>query len=262
MDPLNPTGLITAGVDLVGGIVSANQARKAFKTRYQDTVNDMKKAGLNPALAYGQGGGNPTTVPLPEVGTSYQKGVATSASAKQARANQELTEAQTNLLRAQTAELSKRPFLENQALQFGMKKTEAETTNVGAQTDWTRLRSVGQQMENVGTQTRNDILALEQILRENDVIHSNATLLDRVKATQLAARQAGVNVGATEIANVLAGLKIPEAQLRADLITTARQGQSLYEQIGGGITADLSRISEGVRKWWDGVKERAKARQK
>lgn len=32
-----------------------------FATRYQTTVNDMKAAGLNPMLAYGQGGGNAPT---------------------------------------------------------------------------------------------------------------------------------------------------------------------------------------------------------
>lgn len=99
---------ITAGADLLTGAFSASSARGAFKTRYQDTVKDMRKAGLNPALAYGQGGGNPQTVPLPQVGDNITEGIKGSATAQQARAQTELTRAQTDLLKAQKNDIIRR----------------------------------------------------------------------------------------------------------------------------------------------------------
>jgi hypothetical protein len=63
-------GLISGGLSFLGGErrnqAQAEQAQAAnafsaqqFATRYQTTVKDMEAAGLNPMLAYSQGGGSP-----------------------------------------------------------------------------------------------------------------------------------------------------------------------------------------------------------
>ncbi len=67
--------VIGAGASLLGGLLSAKGAsdqnkaaqraaeaqmafqRESFQNRYQWTMDDMRKAGLNPILAYKQGGG-------------------------------------------------------------------------------------------------------------------------------------------------------------------------------------------------------------
>lgn len=105
-----PLGLAAAGiagvVDWLSGKQSQDNAAKQYATRYQTTVADMKKAGLNPALAYGGISGNPNTPAMPELGSSAIR-------AKQAAENSELTRAQANLLKAQTADLIQQTRLRN-----------------------------------------------------------------------------------------------------------------------------------------------------
>lgn len=108
--------VVGPALDALSGVASANQARSAFKTRYQDTVNDMRKAGLNPALAYGQGGGNPQTSDLPDVGSSLARAAQSTASAKQARAEAKKTEAETEVLKAQAENLKLQPGLINERI--------------------------------------------------------------------------------------------------------------------------------------------------
>jgi len=98
--------IITGGLNLIGDIVSQGNARNAFKHRYQDTVADQRAAGLNPALAYGQGGGNPQTADFGDIGSAAAQGAQSIASARQARAQTHLTESQANLLDRQADDLA------------------------------------------------------------------------------------------------------------------------------------------------------------
>lgn len=108
--------IIGPALDAAAGVASAHQARSAFTHRYQDTVADMRKAGLNPALAYGQGGGNPQTSDLPDVGSSLTRAAQSTASAKQAEAERKKTEAETKLLNAQAGSLELQPGLINERI--------------------------------------------------------------------------------------------------------------------------------------------------
>ncbi|WNK14134.1 MAG: DNA pilot protein [Microvirus sp.] len=243
---LNP---LAPAIDLVGGIVSANQARSAFKSRYQDTVADMKKAGLNPALAYGQGGGNPQTVPLPHVGESIQRSQQVGASAKQAQANAALTEAQTNLLRAQTADLSRRPFLENLKLQTDTDQSRAQTLNIGAQTDNTRMRTVGENLQNTNRQIQNDLSALDLAIKQVDQQYQTRTLEDRIQLLHKAVTQAGLNITATDISNYLAERQKPMADLRAQGATAATDFQNWWGKENEREASSLDAASDAAKNF-------------
>jgi len=69
-------GLVSGGLGLLGSSMTndanarasaeANALNKQmFETRYQTSVKDMQAAGLNPMLAYSQGGGTPPTMQAP-----------------------------------------------------------------------------------------------------------------------------------------------------------------------------------------------------
>jgi hypothetical protein len=87
-------------------IAQSNNAFSAsqFASRYQTTVSDLQKAGLNPMLAYGQGGGSPpTAAPVAPMGNKIASAMAAyndrrtnDATVKNTDANTDLTNTQTN----------------------------------------------------------------------------------------------------------------------------------------------------------------------
>lgn len=102
MDPFTVASLISAGGSIAGKMIERTSARDAYRHRYQDQVYDLKKANLNPALAYGQNpGGGAQTPEYGDVAPQAMAAGAAAASARQARANTEMTEAQRDLLLAQ-----------------------------------------------------------------------------------------------------------------------------------------------------------------
>lgn len=104
------TGIGSGALQLAGGIAgaiaSARQAAKQrsfqermFRHRYQYTMEDMKAAGLNPMLAYQQGGGSPGGGTAARIGNVADGAV---SSALAARKNS----AELGLLRSQNAAAS------------------------------------------------------------------------------------------------------------------------------------------------------------
>lgn len=121
MDPVTGAALITSGANLIGGLFSQSSARSAYRHRYQDTVQDMRAAGLNPALAYGQNpGGGAQTHDFGDTGSQV-------ASATQAAAQAQKTRAETALLKGQTAELLQRARLVNEYIGAGIETRKSAT---------------------------------------------------------------------------------------------------------------------------------------
>jgi hypothetical protein len=91
---------------------SNNQfSAQQFATRYQTTVDDLKAAGLNPMLAYSQGGGTPPTASsvapmqnaLGQGVDAYNKTKGTSAQSALQAEQAKQSQAQTGLINSQSA---------------------------------------------------------------------------------------------------------------------------------------------------------------
>jgi len=192
---------LAAGVDAIAGNANAQAARDAFKNRYQDTVRDMRKAGLNPALAYGQGGGNPQTHDRPLPGEQLSKSAQMFGSATQARANAELTDAQAKLLKMQTVDLADQVKLRNAQIL-------TETATSGAQ-GGVAMR----QQEQINMSIQN--MRYEQMFLKG-------TLEDRVRLIRRDLEKRGVEIDAIRIQNYLNRLSGPRKELGSDVASSAR----------------------------------------
>lgn len=127
MDPLT-AGTVAAGVNFVGGLFSQASARSAYQHRYQDTVEDMRAAGLNPALAYGQNpGGGAQTADFGGVGSA-------GTAAAQAQANAAKTRAETQLLRRQSEDLVTQTRLRNYLLNADVNLRGEQLSNLNVDT--------------------------------------------------------------------------------------------------------------------------------
>lgn len=110
LSSLGPS-VLSGGMDLIGDYFqnqyaenrqndAQNFSAQQFATRYQMTVKDLIKAGLNPALAYQQGGGNPggagiASASPSHLGETMVRGYATAVEAERVKAETENIRADT-----------------------------------------------------------------------------------------------------------------------------------------------------------------------
>lgn len=106
-------GLLSGGLDLLGGVMSNNansseaSANRAFQadqtgTAYQRAVADLKAAGLNPMLAYTQGGASSGGGAQATMQNAVGSAVHTGLSAKMNNAQVENLKSQNDAIKAQT----------------------------------------------------------------------------------------------------------------------------------------------------------------
>lgn len=102
--------------DFLAGQSNAAAVKDAYKHRYQWEVKDLKKAGLNPALAYGHQPGTPQVGTMPDLGSSAAQGYQAMKQGKVQGAQARLTNAQAGVLEAQAKDLAVETGLKNQLL--------------------------------------------------------------------------------------------------------------------------------------------------
>lgn len=162
--------LIAAGADLLTGWMNNSAAAsrqedaqqfsaEQFATRYQTTVKDMQAAGLNPMLAYGQGGGNAPTssaassAGTPSLGTSLTQG------------------AQLDLMKAQARKTSAEA---NVTEQFGAKQAQADLDKTLVDTGLS-----SSQIAKVNAETTNIVQTLNNIKSEDARLVKAARMLEQ-----------------------------------------------------------------------------------
>lgn len=154
---------------------SQDFSAQQFATRYQTTVKDMQQAGLNPMLAYSQGGGNaPTSSAASASGVENLGSVITQS--KMTDAQVANVEAQTRLANAQAA------AAEATAVEQARANLEKTLGEIGLN---------AAQSAKVQSETQNNIAQLNNIKSENDriiraseMLYQQANLLYQQQLTE------------------------------------------------------------------------------
>ena len=185
---------VTAGAGLVGGLLgNASSAHEAHLNRrfqknmrataYQTAVEDMRKAGLNPALAYQQGGAGNVS------GSTASQDDPIAPAVKGAQSGVEMVQRQADTMR--TVAETRKSVAEAQYLEAIAEERKRQFGVRGFMLDTAKHRGT---MENTffanAAQPRLDMLAKNLELQ-------------------------GKHIRGAELANQLAGLEIPEASASA-----------------------------------------------
>lgn len=159
--------LVAGGMDIIGGeranAANAEQAKKNRQfqermraTQYQVAVEDMKKAGLNPAMAYNQGGAG---TPSGTAATNQQNTLGNLGRAVSGAMEAAATKAQINKTNAEANQISIESAARLSAIEATINNLYSQAENTDARTATERATRQGKvdlllaQRNNIGADT-------------------------------------------------------------------------------------------------------------
>lgn len=243
MSEIIPAALGLAG-DVIGGNHSAKQSQamadKQMKfqermsgTSYQRATADMIKAGLNPMLAYTQGGASTPSGAMGQapdqshLGSKTIANYATAAQVQNVTANTEKTKAETLL----TQENWQRQLMENKRTANMYGGAVGQPGEGGAfEADMEKLRA-----ESESARSRANIANTDSRIRRIEERILEETSDSSISSAKSMAEIQNKQITYTEIQNILARLKLPEAEAMA----------KWFDAIGAGSPAAKATMSAG-----------------
>lgn len=108
---------------------AAGKAKNLYQRRYQITMRDMRRAGLNPILAYQGIGGQPPNVAQAQVPNYLQGVVASAVGAGRAKGEIDLLKSQDEKASAEAGAAQSRDMLNVELINLTRRQTEREAAS-------------------------------------------------------------------------------------------------------------------------------------
>lgn len=229
--------------DFLAGASNASAVKDAYKHRYQWEVQDLKKAGLNPALAYGHQPSTPQVGTMPDLGSSAARAYQSSQQGKATNQQARLTKLQGDLLEAQANDLKLNLQLKNALLGLQGGLTEAQTEGTKAGTALTNAKTVteGKTQADIDqriaeSRQRVQLLEAQAGLTRAEALKANTVVLQlqqdmawrkatwdvQLKTLHAALQKAQVDISLGNLERVARGLGLSEKRAEA----------GFYDQMG------------------------------
>jgi len=162
--------------DFLSGLSNASSMKNAYKHRYRWQNEDLRKAGLNPSLAYGSQPQTPQVGTMPDLGSSAARGLQMAKEGKQTTQQARLTASQAAVNEATAADQIAAAKLKN--LQIG---AQTENTRSGTLLNRANVPLIGQKIaeskattENLGQQTRESQERIQLIKAQTNTTQAQA----------------------------------------------------------------------------------------